>query len=285
MQKIVFSAITLFTIGLLLSTIGIADAQWRNETHDVYNAPMGVAVNIDGDLSEWGDIMAAVTGTDGTMFCGVEFEANGGVVKVFEEYGGGTWSDENDHETCFMIAWDADAVYLALSVTDDEHEHAAGAAWNGDGAQLALEPTGTREAGLPLFLYNIGLDDKGENVLLQNERTNGSPGLAAEDAAIVRDEGAKKTYYEFRFSAAELQIEGDQFSAGAKLGLGICVNDGDKAEGQAGQKGWDGWYPHAVVYGKNSEKTGLIVLSDTGVTAVEPANKLATTWGELKSIH
>ena len=31
-------------------------------------------------------------------------------------------------------------------------------AWNGDGAQLAVEPTGAREAGLALFLYNIGLD-------------------------------------------------------------------------------------------------------------------------------
>ena len=284
MKKVVFSSFTMFTITLFLLTISIADAQWRNETHDVYNAPIGVDVKIDGDLSEWGEIMNAVTGTDGTAFCGVEFEANGGAVTAFEEYNGGKWNDAKDHETCFMITWDADAVYLALSVTDDEHEHAAAAAWNGDGAQLAFEPTGKREAGLTLFLYNIGLDGTGENVILQNEKTNGSPGLAAEDAAIVRDEGAKKTYYEFRFSAAELQIEGDQFSEGLELGLGICVNDGDNGEGQDGQRGWDGWYPHAVVYGKNSEKTGLVVLSSTGVTAVEAADKLTTTWGKLKSV-
>lgn len=283
MKKNVFRFTTLFTIAVFLFAVSIANAQWRNDTHDVYNAPMGVAVKIDGDLSEWGEVMDAVTGTDGTAFCGVQFEANGGAVTAFEEYNGGKWSDANDHETCFMITWDADAVYLALSVTDDEHEHAAAAAWNGDGAQLAVEPTGKREAGLPLFLYNIGLDDAGENVILQNENTNGSPGLAAEDAAIVRDDGAKKTYYEFRFSAAELQIEGGKFSAGSELGLGICVNDGDTGEGQNGQRGWDGWYPHAVVYGKNSEKTGLIVLSDTAVTAVEATNKLATTWGKLKS--
>ena len=227
--------------------------------------------------------MNAVTGTDGSAFCGVEFEANGGDIKAFEEFGGGTWSDADDHETCFMFAWDADSLYLALSVTDDTHEHAAAAAWNGDGAQLAFEPTGKREAGLPLFLYNIGLDGTAENVILQNERTNGSPGLVADDAAIVRDEGAKKTYYEFRFPATELQIEGDQFSEGMEVGVGICVNDGDTGEGQNGQKGWDGWYPHAVVYGKNSEKTGLVVLSSTAVTAVEPADKLTTTWGALKS--
>ena len=256
MKNTVFRFTTLFTITVFLFTISIANAQWRNETHDVYNAPMGVAVTIDGDLSEWGEIMDAVTGMDGTAFCGVEFEANGGAITVFEEYNGGEWSDANDHETCFMITWNEDAVYLALSVTDDEHEHAAAAAWNGDGAQLAVEPTGKREAGLPLFLYNIGLDGAGENVILQNENTHGSPGLAAEDVAIVRDDGAKKTYYEFRFSAEELQIEGGKFSAGSELGLGICVNDGDAGAGQNGQRGWDGWYPHAVVYGKNSEKTG-----------------------------
>ena len=283
MQKIVFSAITLFTIALFLSTISIADAQWRNETHDVYNAPTGIDVQIDGNLSEWSGVLETVTGTDGTPFCGVTFEANGGAIKAFEEYSGGIWNDADDHETCFMFTWDADALYLALSVTDDTHEHAAAAAWNGDGAQLAVEPTGKREAGLPLFLYNIGLDGAGENVILQNERTNGSPGLVAADAAIVRDEGAQKTYYEFRFPATELQIEGDKFSEGTEIGVGICINDGDTGDGQNGQKGWDGWYPHAVVYGKNSEKTGLVILSSTAVTAVEPADKLATTWGELKS--
>ena len=192
MKKVVFSFTALATITVFLFTIGISDAQWRNETHDVYNAPTGVNVTIDGDLSEWGEVMDAVTGTNGTAFCGVEFEANGGDIKAFEEYNGGVWNNANDHETCFMFAWDEDALYLALSVTDDDHEHAAAAAWNGDGAQLAVEPTGKREAGLPLFLYNIGLDGAGENVILQNERTNGSPGLVADDAAIVRDDAAKK---------------------------------------------------------------------------------------------
>ncbi len=283
MKTNVFNFTTLFTITLFLFLSSIADAQWRNETHDIYNAPTGIAVQIDGDLSEWSGVMDAVTGTDGTPFCGVTFEANGGDIKTFEEYNGGIWNDADDHETCFMFAWDEDTLYLALSVTDDTHEHAAAAAWNGDGAQLAVEPTGAREAGLPLFLYNIGLDGTAENVILQNERTNGSPGLVAGDAAIVRDEGAKKTYYEFRFPATELQIEGDTFSEGMEVGVGICVNDGDTSDGQEGQRGWGGWYPHAVVYGKNSEKTGLVILSSTAVTAVEPAHKLTTTWGALKS--
>ena len=80
----------------------------------------------------------------------------------------------------------------------------------------------------------------------------------------------------------KLQVKGDKFSNGFEFGLGICVNDGDKAAGQNGQKGWSGWYTHSVVHGKNSEKTGLVVLTNETL-AVEAANKLTTTWGKLKS--
>lgn len=282
MKRHVF-VMTVLLAAVTLITINIADAQWRSETHDVYNAPTGVDVDIDGNLDEWGVVMDSVTGTDGSPFCGVEFEGVGGAVKVFEPHGGGTWSNADDHTTCFMIAWDADALYLALEVTDDEHEHAAGGAWNGDGAQLSFEPTGKRTGGLQIFLYNVALRDNGD-LLLHNERTNGQPGLEAErDFAITRDESAKKTYYELKFTPANLGIDGS-FSAEDELALGICVNDGDKAAGQNGQKGWSGWYPHAVVHGKNSEKTGLIVLNDTNVTPVEPTGKITTTWGNVKSV-
>ena len=35
---------------------------------------------------------------------------------------------------------------------------------------------------------------------------------------------------------------------GRSAGLSICMNDGDK--GQEGQRDWEGWYPHAIVFGK-----------------------------------
>lgn len=281
MKKQVFVFAALFAAVTLL-TINIADAQWRNETHDVYNAPTGIDVTIDGNLDEWAGVMDSVTGTDGSPFCGVEFEGVGSAVKVFEEHAGGKWNNADDHTTCFMIAWNPDAAYLALSVTDDEHQN-GGAAWNGDSAQIAFEPTGKREGGLTLFLYNVALNNDGENLILHNERTNGQPGLVSgEDFAIVRDENAKKTYYELKFTPANFGLDGS-FTAGLEVGLGICVNDGDVDT--PGQKGWSGWYPHAVVHGKNSEKTGLVILSSDAVTAVEPANKLTTTWGNLKSVR
>ena len=264
---------------LLASTV--ADAQWRSKTHDEYNALTGIDVKIDGELDEWDGVLDAVTGTNGKPFCGVEYSGN-----VFEEHNGGKWKGADDHETCFMITWDSKAVYLALIVTDDEHEHAAAAAWTGDGAQLAFEMSGKRSAGIQMLLYNVGLDDKAENILpgALNEAPGGAGIVPGDDIAVVRDEGEKKTYYELRFTAEELQVKGDKFSEGFELGLGICVNDGDKAAGQEGQKGWSGWYTHSIVFGKNSENTGLVTLTDE-VLAVEAANKLATTWGELKSIQ
>ena len=264
---------------LVLLTSTVADAQWRSKTHDEYKALTGLDVKIDGDLGEWDGILDAVTGTDGKPFCGVEYSGN-----VFQEHGGGKWNGADDHETCFMIVWDSKAVYIALIVTDDEHEHAAAAAWNGDGAQLAFEMSGKRTAGLQMWLYNIGLDDKAKDILpgALNEKPGGAGIAPGDDIAVVRDEGEKKTYYELRFTAEELKVKGDKFSDGDKFGLGICVNDGDKAAGQGGQKGWSGWYTHSIVFGKNSEHTGLVTLTDE-VLAVEAKNKLATTWGQLKS--
>ena len=271
----------LLLVTVTLFTINVAEAQWRSETHDVYNAPTGVDVTIDGNLDEWVDVKDSVTGTDDTPFCGVEFENVG----AFQPHAGGTWSGADDHETCFMIVWDADTLYLALEVTDDEFEHGGGNPWEGDGAQIAFEPSGERGINLTLFLYNVALNNSAESIITSNlnERTNGQPGLDVnEDVAIIRDEGAKKTYYEVRVTPENLGI-GSSFNIGDELGLGICVNDGDLGDGQGGQKGWSGWYPHTIVFNKNSEQTGLVVLTDTSVTPVEPTGKLTTTWGNVKS--
>ncbi len=259
-------------------------AQWRSKTHDVYNAltiPPGVDIKV-GDFSEyWEGVFETVKGTDGEIFCGVEYSGN-----VFQEHNGGKWKGPDDHQTCFAILWDPEAIYISIAVNDDEHEHAAAAAWNGDGAQLALEMSGKRSSGLPMWLYNIGLDDKAKDILpgALNENPGGEGIVPGEDVAVVRNEAEKETYYEVRFTAEELQVKGKKFSEGFKFGLGICVNDGDREAGQEGQKGWSGWYTHSIVFGKNSEHTGLVVLTNE-VLAVEASHKLATTWGTLKSVR
>lgn len=278
MKKYVFVFTAIFVAVSLLS-VNIADAQWRSETHDVYNAPTGIDVEIDGNLDEWAGVMDFVSGTDGSAFCGVEFEGRDGEVKVWENLGAGTWDGPDDHTTCFMIVWNEDAVYLALDVTDDEHEHASTGAWNGDGVQLSIVPSGIRESNQPYFLYNAALQDTGD-LLLHNERLNSQPGITTDDFAIVRDDDASRTYYEFKFTPANFGLD-IALSEGLEIGLGICVNDGDK--NALGQTGWSGWNPHTVVHNKNPEKTGLVVLTNA-ITAVEPVDKLTTTWGTIKSV-
>ena len=277
-MKKVLIAITL----LLLITGLTADAQWRSKTHDEYHALQRPAdIKIDGSLDDvegWVDVFESVTGTDGEPYCGLEFENLG----TFQEHGGGKWNDADDHETCFAIVWDEDAIYLALSITDDEHNQTnagAGGAWNGDGAQLSFIPSGVREEGQQNILINVALNNDG-NLLLHNETLQGNPGLTDAQVAIVRNENKKETYYEIQIKPDNLGM--NSFEDGYEFGLGICVNDGDQAAGQAGQKGWSGWYPHAVVHGKNPSKTGLVILTNEQL-AVEAKNKLTTTWGRLKS--
>ena len=273
----------LIAITLLLLITGLtADAQWRSKTHDEYHALQRPAdITIDGELDDeegWEGVFEVVTGTDGEPYCGLEFENIGKFEKL-----GGEWDDNGkDHETCFAIVWDEDAIYIALSVTDDEHNQGnagAGGAWNGDGAQLSFVPSGVREEGQQNILINVALNNDG-NLLLHNETLHGNPGLTDDQVAIVRNENEKETYYEIQIKPDNLGM--NSFEDGYEFGLGICVNDGDLAAGQAGQKGWSGWYPHAVVHGKNPSKTGLVILTDEQL-AVEAKNKLTTTWGRLKS--
>ena len=125
-----------------------------------------------------------------------------------------------------------------------------------------------------LLLYNFALGDDG-NLQIHYEKTLG---VDAVDIAIARNEAAKITYYETKFSADELGVAA--FETDMEFGIAITVNDGD--QDSPGQTGWSGWYPAAIVFGKNAEKTGLVRLSSGTRTAVEPTGKLATTWADIK---
>ena len=105
-----------------------------------------------------------------------------------------------------------------------------------------------------------------------------TPGHDKVDLAIMRDEKKKITYYESRFNTDDLGV--NTFKASMKFGISICVNDGD--DDTPGQKGWSGWYPHSIVFGKQSEKTGLVVLGEEPF-AIDIKNKLATKWATIKN--
>lgn len=206
------------------------------EGWDTYTAAVA-SIEVNGDAADWADI----------QFLGnVKFRAENGKLVLFEEYAGGHWSGPDDHSSAVAFAWESDALYLGVVVTDDSHQHASAAAWNGDGVQVVFANAARDTV---THLYNFALYDDGR-VIADHERGPGPYEAAVKRAGSV-------TTYEARFTPASLGV--DRFRSGQKLGIGVCVNDGDKEE--PGQKGWSGWGPHAAVFGKTASETGLVTLT------------------------
>ena len=205
---------------------------------DMQYDAQAASITLDGDASDW---------ADAEFKSQVPFE-KGGELVLFEEYGGGTWSGVEDHSSAVAFAWDASNLYIGVVVTDDTHQN-GGSGWNGDSIQMvfanAAQDTVTH-------LYNYGLSDGGDVVIMNEKGPGGS------EASITRDEDTATTLYEFSFPAASLGLDG--YESGMQIGVGVCVNDGDTQDGQGGQKGWSGWGPYAAVYGKTASATGLVSL-------------------------
>jgi len=86
------------------------------------------------------------------------------------------------------------------------------------------------------------------------------------DAAVRRDEAAKKTYYEA--SISKFDLLGNNFASlqrwgvGLRLGFSLILNDADKG---SAQEGWAGYYPYALVRDyrggeKRADKAGVLQL-------------------------
>ena len=254
--------LTASAFALILILIGSADAgDWVEP--DTYDAPMGTII-IDGDSNDWENV---------DLITDSEFKTAEDEWVTFEEYNGGVWNGPEDHTTSVAFAWDSEYLYLYTYVLDDEHEHVSDVFWDGDAAQIVFAD----EDRLAVTqLYNYALADNQKDIILGNEQVTAG-GLLEEDVAIVRDDDKGVTIYEARFSAEILGLA--EFEAGMGIGVGVCINDGDFDT--PGQKGWSGWGPHAAVFGKNGDKTGLVILSSETIS-VDANSKLPTTWGTLK---
>jgi len=257
-----FLAIAFFAFMLII--LKPANAQWIQDGMDTYDAPMA-SISVDGDAADWAGI---------EELTGVEFKTTSDEWVVFEEYNGGVWNGPDDQTVSVAFAWEPDNLYFYISVIDDEHQN--NNSWfDGDAAQLVFADA---DQTTVTHLYNFALNDSQDSILIGNEQSEGD-GLTPDDVAIVRDDSAKVTFYEAKFAPEILGFTG--YEAGMKVAVGICVNDGDVDT--PGQKGWGGWGPHAAVFGKSPEKTGLVTLSSTSPTAVDAEDKLTTTWGEIKN--
>ena len=92
---------------------------------------------------------------------------------------------------------------------------------------------------------------------------------------LQRFDGTQSTVYEIKILAAEAGL--DRVTQGATFGFALCSNDGDEAvlgeSEQSGQKGWSGWGPYAIVFGKNSASAGLVTLVPFKVSVTGPRIK------------
>jgi hypothetical protein len=121
--------------------------------------------------------------------------------------------------------------------------------------------------------YNYGIPDDGRDFKLHHERHPCPAADSCTEMAAQRIPDAMTTVYEIVFPAHSLGQE--MLTSGFSFGLSIVVNEGDMngaagdgtvISGQAGQKGWDGWAPYAIVVGgKRAENAGLATLVGTFV--------------------
>ena len=258
---VIFGAVALIFTSAIQAQNGIEPRYER------YNADRK-SIEVDGDLSDWA----------GVSFIEPRFEASDGretgkgnstigdvTYSTFAEYGGGTWSGPDDHTTLIAVAWDQNGLYLGIIVKDDEHEHAANNAWNGDGVQMGLTDP---DRSTVTHLYNYCIKDGYESGKVYK---SGDAGIIADkergpgnySVAMVRDDDKKTTTYEALFTPDSFGFA--KFEVGQQFGFGVCVNDGDK--GTPGQKGWSGWGPHMIVFGKTAPDAALVTLTAAEVLA------------------
>lgn len=175
---------------------------------------------IDGDVAEW-DL------SDPIPLLAENF--------VSAQKGGYEWSRENLSGIA-RFAWDADGLYFAAKVMDDEHvTFGDDRAEFGDSIAIGLHP-GNRAPGTDAEAMELVLSanppggGSGKFTLFRPEgRTGGGkPGHLARDSSVyefaVRRDG-KLTVYELLIPWSELK--GLLPQAGAKLGLTLRLNDAD----------------------------------------------------------
>jgi len=200
---------------------------------------------------------------------------------TWEPWQGGKRTGDDDLLAKLRVLYDEDNLYFALEVTDDQYlPKGSGNPWEDDGIQIAIDTSaGKIDPGWPnqtTYLYNFAVDDG-----WQKET---GPFMGDAIIEMKRDEAAKQTLYEWQMPSDIVKFKASppKFEPGMKIAFAIIANDSDK--GEVGQCGWVGWGNHTIVFGKNPEEMKTLVLDDKPM-AVNPADKLATSWGKIKKIR
>ena len=128
-----------------------------------------------------------------------------------------------------QIVYDADNVYFGFVVTDEYHENAANSAWNGDSVQFMIA-SADRTAQVALYNYALGGI---EGALGERDRHARGRARVEPKRSSAANTTTKRTTYEIKLPKASLGLT--DLTADAQFGLGMAINDGDRAD--AGPKG------------------------------------------------
>ena len=227
------------------------------ENADLRYYVVSAAITLDADLSDWGGVpILAQTPfrRGGTVGEDANGATGGGDWCEFDEYNGGIHNGIADQSMAFALAWQADALYMGVNAIDDTHQN-PGDGWNGDTLQIAFTDAARTLPGAEMILYNYGIHDD-DSTTLHHEAHPCSDNDDCTEAAMRRTEDLHQTIYEIRIPARGLGV--DRLTTDFTFGFGMCLNDGDEVDTP---KGWSGWGPYSIVYGKNSPATGLVTIT------------------------
>ncbi|MCD6506553.1 hypothetical protein J7M22_07990 [Candidatus Poribacteria bacterium] len=251
----------------MLSFFALAGAEEINAAQvDTYLVPMrgDVEINIDANLSEWDNHPRVLVMGEDTW-----------------EPLGGNWDGPDDLTARLRVLYDENNLYFALQVADNQYApKGSGHPWEDEGVQIAIDTSaGKIDPGWPnktTYLYNFAVDDGWQK--------EAGPFMGDAIIEMKRDEATKQTIYEWQMPSDIVKSTegGVKFKPGMEIAFAIIVNDSD--EDAIGQTGWVGWGNHTIVFGKNPEEMKTLVLGGEPM-AVNPADKLATSWGKIKKIR
>ncbi|WP_214628701.1 S-layer homology domain-containing protein [Paenibacillus agaridevorans] len=145
--------------------------------------------------------------------------------------------DPANLEATAYAKWSNQGLYVAVAVMDNIHKQSENAAnlWKNDSLQITLDPLGNRQSpyGSDDVEWGFALTDTGG--LLVNVFSSSLPNPNGDISgqtpfAAVRDEAAKKTYYELLIPTE--YVKDLRPASGGSLGFNVAVNDADFQNGR-----------------------------------------------------